>query len=119
MVNAEAGNARWITAKNIGNTREGPRMIYFLASIAAIAGFLFGYDEGVIAVARPLLEKNFPMTPLVGGFMTAAVPLGALIGASLAGRITDRYGRRRVLMAAAALFAVGALIAAAMTATRI
>lgn len=92
-------------------------MIYFLASIAAIAGFLFGYDEGVIAVARPLLEKDFPMTPLVGGFMTAAVPLGALIGASLAGRITDRFGRRRVLMAAAALFAVGALIAAGMTAT--
>ena len=92
-------------------------MIYFLASIAAIAGFLFGYDEGVIAVARPLLEKDFPMTPLVGGFMTAAVPLGALVGASLAGRITDRYGRRRVLMAAAALFAVGALIAAGMTAT--
>jgi MFS transporter, SP family, galactose:H+ symporter len=92
-------------------------MIYFLASIAAIAGFLFGYDEGVIAVARPLLDKDFPMTPLVGGFMTAAVPLGALFGASIAGPITDRFGRRRVLMAAAALFAIGALIAAGMTAT--
>src|SRR6516165_9913377 len=57
------------------------------------------------------------MSPLVGGFMTAAVPLGALIGASVAGRITDRFGRKRVLMAAAALFAVGALIAAGMTAT--
>ena len=91
-------------------------MIYFLACIAAIAGFLFGYDEGIIAVARPLLDKDFPMSPVVGGFMTAAVPLGALIGASLAGRITDRFGRRRVLMSAAALFAVGALIAAGMTA---
>ena len=94
----------------------GFRMIYFLACIAAIAGFLFGYDEGIIAVARPLLDKDFPMSPVVGGFMTAAVPLGALIGASLAGRITDRFGRRRVLMSAAALFAVGALIAAGMTA---
>jgi SP family galactose:H+ symporter-like MFS transporter len=91
-------------------------MIYFLASIAAIAGFLFGYDEGIIAVARPLLEKDYPLTPLVDGFMTAAVPLGALVGASFAGRITDRFGRRRSLMAAAALFAVGALIAAGITA---
>jgi SP family galactose:H+ symporter-like MFS transporter len=91
-------------------------MIYFLAAVAAIAGFLFGYDEGVIAVARPLLDKDFTMTAAVGGFMTAAVPLGALVAASVAGRITDRFGRRRVLMAAAALFAVGALIAAGITA---
>src|SRR6478672_4543692 len=91
-------------------------MIYFLASVAAIAGFLFGYDEGVIAVARPLLENDYAMSPLVGGFMTAAVPLGALAAASVAGPIADRFGRRRVLMAAAALFALGALMAAAITA---
>ena len=87
-------------------------MIYFLAFVAAIAGFLFGYDEGVIAVARASLEKDLPMSPLVGGFMTAAVPLGALVAASVAGPITDRFGRRAVLIAAAALFAVGALAAA-------
>ena len=87
-------------------------MIYFLAFVAAIAGFLFGYDEGVIAVARASLEKDLPMSPLVGGFMTAAVPLGALVAASVAGPITDRFGRRSVLMAAASLFAVGALMAA-------
>ena len=51
-------------------------MIYFLAFVAAIAGFLFGYDEGVIAVARASLDKDFPMGPLVGGFMTAAALLG-------------------------------------------
>jgi SP family galactose:H+ symporter-like MFS transporter len=90
-------------------------MIYFLAFVAAIAGFLFGYDEGVIAVARASLEKDLPMSPLVGGFMTAAVPLGALVAASVAGPITDRFGRRSVLMAAAALFAVGALAAAAVS----
>ncbi len=89
-------------------------MIYFLASIAAIAGFLFGYDEGVIAVARASLEKDIPMSALVGGFMTAAVPLGALVAASVAGPITDRLGRRSVLMLAAALFTVGALAAASI-----
>src|SRR5262249_62258982 len=91
-------------------------MIYFLASVAAIAGFLFGYDEGVIAVAGPLLEHDFPMSPAIRGFMTAAVPLGALVAAGFAGPIADRFGRRRVLMAAAALFTVGALIASAITA---
>ena len=48
--------------------------------------------------------------------MTAAVPLGALIAAIFAGPIIDRFGRRRVLMFAAALFTVGALIAGAITA---
>lgn len=91
-------------------------MIYFLAGVAAIAGFLFGYDEGVIAVAEPLLSKEFPMSPAVRGFMTAAVPLGALVAAIFAGPIVDRFGRRRVLMFAAALFTVGALIAGAITA---
>lgn len=91
-------------------------MIYFLAFIAAIAGFLFGYDEGVIAVAHASLSKDFPMDPLVVGFMTSAVPLGALVAACVAGRITDRFGRRSVLMAAAALFMVGALVAASITA---
>jgi SP family galactose:H+ symporter-like MFS transporter len=91
-------------------------MIYFLVTVAAISGFLFGYDEGVIAVVRPSLDKDLPMGPLVGGFMTAAVPLGALAAASVAGRLVDRFGRRRVLMAAAALFALGALTAAAITA---
>jgi sugar porter (SP) family MFS transporter len=91
-------------------------MIYFLASVAAIAGFLFGYDEGIIAVARPLLDSDYTMSPLVAGFMTAAVPLGALAAAIAAGPIADHFGRRRVLMFAAALFTLGALIASAITA---
>jgi MFS transporter, SP family, galactose:H+ symporter len=84
-------------------------MIFFLAAVAAIAGLLFGYDEGVIAVASPSLEHDIPMTTLAHGFTTAAVPLGALLSATVAGRITDRFGRRSVLMMAAALFAVGAV----------
>ncbi len=87
-------------------------MIYFLAGVAAIAGLLFGYDEGVIAVASPSLQHTFPMSPLEDGFTTAAVPLGALVGAILAGKLTQALGRRRVLMMAAGLFAVGAVVAA-------
>ena len=64
-------------------------MIYFLAAVAAIAGLLFGYDEGVIAVASPSLARDFPMSPLEHGFTTAAVPLGAL-GATAMALLTAR-----------------------------
>ena len=108
-------NLQYIYSLGGSVINKGP-MIYFLTGVAAIAGFLFGYDEGVIAVAEPLLSRDYPMSSLVRGFMTAAVPLGALIAAIFAGPIIDRFGRRRVLMLAAALFTVGALIASAITA---
>ncbi len=88
------------------------RAIFLLASIAAIAGVLFGFDEGVIAGALHLLRIDFSITPVSEGFMTAAVPLGALMGAIVAGRLADPVGRRSLLIAAAALFCLGALFAA-------
>ncbi|MEM1128997.1 MAG: sugar porter family MFS transporter [Pseudomonadota bacterium] len=87
-------------------------MIYFVAVVAGIAGFLFGFDEGVIAGALHLLQVQFAITPLEEGIMTAAVPLGALFGALVAGQMVERHGRRAMLLFAALLFAVGALFAA-------
>lgn len=91
-------------------------MIYFVAAIAAIAGFLFGFDEGVIAGALHLLRKEFTITAAAEGFMTAAVPLGAMAGAVIAGPLAEPLGRRFLLLAAAALFIVGALLASVATA---
>jgi SP family galactose:H+ symporter-like MFS transporter len=87
-------------------------MIVLVASIAAIAGFLFGFDEGVIAGAEESLSKTFSMSPSMAGFMTAAVPLGALLGAVVAGRLADRFGRKRILGGAAIAFLFGSLLAA-------
>jgi len=88
-------------------------MIVLVACVAAIAGFLFGFDEGVIAGAEESLAKTFTMSPALLGFMTAAVPLGALVGAMAAGRLSDILGRRRILLVAAIAFTVGSLLAAA------
>lgn len=90
-------------------------MIYVVAAVAAIAGFLFGFDEGVIAGALAPLKAEFAIPPLVEGLMTAAVPLGALVGALVAGRLATPVGRRGLLIAAAVLFTLGALAAALST----
>ncbi len=84
-------------------------MAYLVAAIAGIAGFLFGFDEGVIAGALHLLRAEFAISALNEGVITAAVPLGALFGAVGAGLTVDHFGRRQTLLFAALLFTVGAL----------
>ncbi len=87
-------------------------MIYFIAAIAGIAGILFGFDEGVIAGALGPLKSDLGIDALAEGMMTAAVPLGAFVGAIVGGRLAARAGRRKLLLAAAVLFVIGALLSA-------
>lgn len=87
-------------------------MIWIVAAVAAIAGFLFGFDEGVIAGALAPLKQDFTISATAEGVMTAAVPLGALVGALAAGWLASPMGRRGLLLAAAVLFVLGALWAA-------
>ena len=88
-------------------------MHYLVAAVAAISGILFGFDEGIIAGAAEALKREFAITPFTEGLMTASVPLGAVLGAAVSGRLTSAYGRRRILMPVALLFIVGSVIAAA------
>lgn len=88
-------------------------MIYLVAAIAGMAGFLFGFDEGVIAGALNMLRSQFGMDPFMEGVVTSAVPFGALFGSLMAGWMAHALGRRATLLLAGSLFVVGALAAAA------
>src|SRR3989344_1057481 len=81
----------------------------FIAMIAALSGILFGYDTGVISGAILFIENEFPLTPAMNGLVVGAVLLGALFGALFSGKITDIFGRRRVLIIVALIFILGAL----------
>lgn len=92
-------------------------MAWLVAIIGSVAGFLFGYDEGIIAGSLSLLETHFQLTKTQVGLMTSALPFGALfgsmlIGALLASRFVSRFGRKRSLSSAGILFLIGALGAA-------
>lgn len=74
--------------------------------IAAMGGLLFGYDWVVIGGAKPFYEAYFRITdrPVVQGFCMSSALLGCLVGAAVAGAVSDRYGRRGPLIAAGVLF---------------
>ena len=84
-----------------------------VAVIASLGGLLFGYDTGVISGALPFLKHDFTLTAGMLGVATSAVLVGATLGAAGAGTVSDRFGRRRVILVVALLFVLGALGSAA------
>src|ERR1700716_3401252 len=89
--------------------RPSGRTIYFFG---ALGGLLFGYDTGVISGALLFIPNDFKLTPFLQGAIVASLLLGAMIGAALAGRLSDRLGRRKLIIAAAVVFTGGSLLAA-------
>jgi sugar porter (SP) family MFS transporter len=89
--------------------RPTGRTIYFFG---ALGGLLFGYDTGVISGALLFIPNDFKLSPFLQGAIVAALLLGAMIGSALAGRLSDRMGRRRLIIIAAVVFTVGSLLAA-------
>jgi SP family xylose:H+ symportor-like MFS transporter len=85
--------------------------IWGIALVAALGGLLFGYDWVVIGGARQFYEVYFHLTSstLVGWANSCAL-VGCLFGSLAAGTLADRYGRRRILLAAAVLFAVSSVL---------
>jgi MFS transporter, SP family, sugar:H+ symporter len=80
-----------------------------LASVAALAGFLFGFDTAVINGAVTAVRNEFEMTALMTGFVVSSALLGCVAGAWLAGRLADRWGRIKVMVLAASFFTISAL----------
>jgi MFS transporter, SP family, sugar:H+ symporter len=89
--------------------RPSGRAIYFFG---ALGGLLFGYDTGVISGALLFIPDDFKLTPFLQGAIVAALLLGAMVGAGFAGRLSDRLGRRLLIIVAAIVFTAGALAAA-------
>lgn len=73
---------------------------------------LFGYDTGVISGALLFIPNDFKLTPFLQGAIVAGLLLGAMVGGACAGRLSDRVGRRRLIIAAAVVFTAGSLLAA-------
>ena len=87
-------------------------LIYVAAAISALGGMLFGYDIGVISGAILFINKQFSLSPGMEEIVVSSVLLGSLAGAAAGGMLADRLGRRRLSIATAIVFCLGAAGAA-------
>ncbi|MEK9736078.1 MAG: sugar porter family MFS transporter [Candidatus Nanopelagicales bacterium] len=80
-----------------------------LAGTAALGGFLFGYDSAVINGATSAIKSIFDLSDLMIGFVVSIALIGSAIGAWFSGSLADRFGRKRVMLVAGALFLIAAI----------
>src|ERR1700678_3284340 len=83
-----------------------------IIAVILLAGALFGYDQGVISGALIGIEKAFDVGHVALEIVTSWVTLGAMFGSLAGGYVADLFGRKRTLLAAAALFIIGAAVEA-------
>ncbi len=77
--------------------------------VGAFGGFLFGYDLGIIAGAQPFYSQELHMNSAQEGFMVTFFSIGAMLGAIFMGSVSDKIGRKKMIIASSIIFAIGAI----------
>lgn len=83
-----------------------------LTVVAALGGFLFGYDTAVISGVVPFITIKFALSEGMVGYAAGSAIVGCIIGSITAGPLSDKLGRKKVLIFTAILFAISSIGAA-------
>jgi len=103
---------RALAADETSSSQGSALYVLLLTLVAALGGLLFGYDTAVISGAIGFLTKRFSLNAVMQGWAAGSVLVGCMIGASVAGFVSDRFGRKKAMVLAAVLFTVSAVGAA-------
>ena len=90
------------------NDKENVLLIVSICLVATIGGFLFGFDSGVINGTVDGLQSTFDSSSAGTGFNVSSMLIGCAVGAFFAGWLADKFGRKRILLVAAAFFVISA-----------
>ena len=83
--------------------------VYVAVGVAAIGGLLFGYDTGVISGAILFVKNEFSLSATMEEIVVSSVLVGAVFGAAIGGALTNRFGRRKMIILAGIIFTVSAI----------
>lgn len=83
--------------------------VVFLSVVAALGGFLFGYDTAVISGTVSLVTSQFGLTTFQSGWYVGCALIGSIFGVLFAGTLSDQIGRKRTMIFSAILFSVSAI----------
>ena len=85
------------------------KSLFYVVAVAAIGGFLFGFDSGVISGCEKAIQSEFGLSAFWHGLIISGALIGTVIGVFTAGRPSDRWGRKPTLWLMAVLFLVSAV----------
>ena len=85
------------------------KSLFYIVVVAALGGFLFGFDSGVISGCEKAIQSEFGLSAFWHGLIIAGALIGTVIGVFTAGAPSDRWGRRPTLWLMAVLFLVSAV----------
>ena len=95
-----------------GNAPEKKISSAFIYFFGSFGGILFGYDIGVMTGALPFLQNDWSLqgNASIIGWITSAVMFGAILGGAMAGQLSDRLGRRKMILISAIIFVIGSIL---------
>lgn len=85
------------------------KYISFLSVVAALGGFLFGYDTAVISGTITQVAAQFNLDAISQGWYVGCALVGSILGVSMAGLLSDKFGRKKIMVLAAVLFSISAV----------
>ncbi|AIQ11995.1 sugar porter family MFS transporter [Paenibacillus durus] len=88
------------------------KFVLLVSMVAALGGFLFGFDTAVMSGANGLLRARFELGDFMLGWTVSCLIIGCMAGAAVSGSIGERLGRKKVLIAAAVLYTAGIFVSA-------
>jgi SP family arabinose:H+ symporter-like MFS transporter len=83
--------------------------VTLVSVVAAVGGLLFGYDTAVISGAIGFMQQRFSLNPVMTGWAVSCFMIGAIVGAACSGLLSDRFGRKKMMILAAVLFCIGSI----------